>query len=329
MIDSICPYLGMEEDAETALAFPSATNCCYREGKPLPVSFSIQRNYCLTTAYVGCPTYLHQTPPPSDNRPGAIEKPKPAGKPGAQRTPPAARQRAVSNRTLIGLVVLLALLLTVGGVVWGKTLFGEGLGQPGFLAGLFGEATASPTVRAVVRTTLTPLPGTSTPPRVVLWTQTATQKAAKTTLTPTGSPSGSSTPTRAAKTQESTTAASTPTATVCGAPGGWVFYTVRQGDTLSSLSRVFGVPVAQLQTANCMGSSTQLYAGSQIYAPSAYPTNVPPTPTRTLVSPSDTPKPPRPTLTNTPVAENTATLATTPAPTLTLPAEPTLTEIPE
>jgi LysM repeat protein len=83
--------------------------------------------------------------------------------------------------------------------------------------------------------------------------------------------------------QPATTAVvvSWPTATpyVCGVPWGWVPYTVRPGDTLSSLSRAYGVTVFDLQKANCLGTTTLIYTGQVLYVPNVptvtpYPTAI-------------------------------------------------------
>jgi LysM repeat protein len=65
----------------------------------------------------------------------------------------------------------------------------------------------------------------------------------------------------------------TQTSPPCGAPDGWVTYVVRKGDTLFHLAQAYGVTIAELQQANCMGNSSLLHTGQQIY--------VPPGPTRT------------------------------------------------
>lgn len=57
------------------------------------------------------------------------------------------------------------------------------------------------------------------------------------------------------------------TAYPCGAPWGWVTYIVQSGDTLSSLSRAFGVSISELQNANCLGSSVLIYAGQALNVP--------------------------------------------------------------
>ena len=85
-----------------------------------------------------------------------------------------------------------------------------------------------------------------------------------------------------------------PTVTVipCGPPAGWVRnYIVRRGDTLSSIARLYNTTYPRLQVANCMGSSTTIYAGQRLWVPNipirtpvpgvttipTFPTDTPPT----------------------------------------------------
>ena len=70
-----------------------------------------------------------------------------------------------------------------------------------------------------------------------------------------------------------------PTATKvpCGAPAGWILYTVQPGDNLYRLSRAYGITVADLQKANCMGTSTIIITGKKLYVPPWPP--IYPTPT--------------------------------------------------
>jgi LysM repeat protein len=85
----------------------------------------------------------------------------------------------------------------------------------------------------------------------------------------------SATPPAASSSSTSTTAAGTPrpsatpaaTRVACGAPSGWVVYIIQPGDTLYHLSQLYGVTVAALQKANCMGSSTALSAGRKLLVP--------------------------------------------------------------
>lgn len=109
-------------------------------------------------------------------------------------------------------------------------------------------------------------------------------------------------------------------------PWGWVPYTVRPGDTLSSIAYAFRVSVYQLQQANCLGASYQIYAGQVIYVPNVatqgpYPTYPPlPTPTPgTYTTPPTVPVTPYPTI------PGVTTTPSWPSPTPPLPPTPTPT----
>lgn len=64
-----------------------------------------------------------------------------------------------------------------------------------------------------------------------------------------------------------TSTPTTPVETTCGPPPGWVAYTVRSGDNLYRLAQNSDTTVADLQFANCLGSSTFIRTGEQIYVP--------------------------------------------------------------
>ena len=89
-----------------------------------------------------------------------------------------------------------------------------------------------------------------------------------------------------------------PTVTVvpCAPPAGWVRnYVVQRGDTLFSIALSYNITYPQLQRANCMGSSTTIYAGQRLWVPNV-PTRTPvpgltivpdiPTSTPTLLPPT-------------------------------------------
>ena len=108
--------------------------------------------------------------------------------------------------------------------------------------------------------------------------------------------------------------------TTCGAPYGWVNYYVVSGDTLFNISLRYGVTVAQLQSANCMGSSYSIQAGQSLKVP--YVIISTPKPTLTGAPTATT----HPTITypsSTPAASPTAQPTAVP-PTL----EPTNTAVP-
>jgi LysM repeat protein len=55
-----CTSLGLSDDADTSLAYPSNWNCCYRS---LPVTsprFNHQEEFCLSGKYLECPVFLSQ-----------------------------------------------------------------------------------------------------------------------------------------------------------------------------------------------------------------------------------------------------------------------------
>jgi LysM repeat protein len=71
--------------------------------------------------------------------------------------------------------------------------------------------------------------------------------------------------------------------------GGRRTYTVRPGDTLSSIALRFGVSVAELQQVNNIRDEDQIFVGQELVIPASSTVSQPPTPTRTYtVQPGDT-----------------------------------------
>jgi LysM repeat protein len=129
----------------------------------------------------------------------------------------------------------------------------------------------------------------------------------------------------------------TATAVPCGAPGGWVPYTVINGDTLYNLGQRYRVTVADLQIANCLGTSTYLQAGKPIKVPFVPTSTTAPSATLVSVPSSTFTLPPTvtatqlvlvPTQTSTPTSTPTDVPTDTPTATLTAPATPTVTPTP-
>ncbi|MFZ5810130.1 MAG: LysM peptidoglycan-binding domain-containing protein [Chloroflexota bacterium] len=123
------------------------------------------------------------------------------------------------------------------------------------------------------------------------------------TVSPTELPSSTvtSTPTETAAPRKRKPTSTEATAR-CGPPASWVIYKVRQGDTLYSISQRTGASIAALQLANCMGTSTTVRTGQNIYVPhlpqGPAPTKKPPAtkkPPKTIIPPGTpipvTPKP--------------------------------------
>jgi len=77
----------------------------------------------------------------------------------------------------------------------------------------------------------------------------------------------------------------TVTVVPCGPLPGYVRrYVVQRGDTLSSIARLYGIPYTTLQRANCMGSSTTIYAGQLLWVPNIIiPTRFPTIPGVTVI----------------------------------------------
>lgn len=92
-----------------------------------------------------------------------------------------------------------------------------------------------------------------------------------------------------------------PTVTVipCGPPAGYVRrHVVQPGDNLFRIALSYGITYPQLQRANCMGSSTTIYAGQLLWVPNI-PTRTPVPgvtiiPTFRTATPSNTPVTPVP-----------------------------------
>jgi LysM repeat protein len=85
-----------------------------------------------------------------------------------------------------------------------------------------------------------------------------------------------------------------PTVTVipCGPPAGYVKrYVVQRGDTLYSVAILYRITYPTLQRANCMGSSTTIYAGQLLWVPNIIVASRTPVPGVTVIPsfPSATP----------------------------------------
>jgi LysM repeat protein len=101
-----------------------------------------------------------------------------------------------------------------------------------------------------------------------------------------------------------------PTVTIipCGHPAGWVrTHVVQAGDNLYRIALSYGLSYPQLQRANCMGSSTTIYAGQRLWVPNI-PTRTP-VPGVTIIPdfPTETPS-----ATNTTIPATSTNTATEP-----------------
>ena len=103
----------------------------------------------------------------------------------------------------------------------------------------------------------------------------------------------------------------------------WVLYTIKLGDTLSSIAARVDISVNELKRANCLVSDT-IYAGNQLRVPFLPPPPLPPPthtrtptglpPTSTGAPPSDTPSGEPPTSTSLPPSDTPLPPSDTPLP---------------
>jgi hypothetical protein len=56
-----CPFIGLDQDAETVMAFPTFRNRCHRLHPAQRVRPDYQRTHCLTFAHRHCPVLLGQS----------------------------------------------------------------------------------------------------------------------------------------------------------------------------------------------------------------------------------------------------------------------------
>lgn len=182
----VCPHLGLMDDAETSLAFPSIWNNCHRARPIASPKIKHQGEFCLCANYRECPVYLSQQTLPL---PVNVRAPR-------------VRANPSQNNFWRNLAIALMLIVVFLAAGWGLML-------QNLLPFGFGKAT--PTAVAFVTWTPTPIPpsltvtASSTPTR----TRTATSSPA---------PSGSVTVTRTPTSTPTSTRTSTPTQTATRTP---------------------------------------------------------------------------------------------------------------
>jgi len=268
-----CPFIGLDQDAKTAMSFPTMLNRCHRFQPAQSVRLDYQGTHCLTFAHRHCPVLLE---------------------PSVTTLPPEIAVTSAKRRSVFVIlgaasifILLAGAFLLFGGWQWTSAndwFFDSGSAQPQQeminTPGVLQANPKQPTPTATkVPSLFAPLVGN--PARVVEATATL------------ASPTSTSTP------QNTITLEPTPASTLkqCNPPVGWVVYTVRSGDTLASISQAAGVTVAELREANCLETSLSIWVGQELYVPNRISSFPSPFPTSTS----------RPTLTNTPTALPTDT----------------------
>lgn len=241
MATKTCPHLGRRDDPSTLFNYPSVGNYCHHVRPLAPPHEEHQAQYCLSGQFQQCPVYQI---PAGKHLPPSLqlqtqEWDEPVAPPLLNRFP--LRQWGIL--LALGIIILLSAILYVFVANWDTLI-----------------VPASPVLTSTLipthpLPTLTPFP-LGGPPTLTNPTSNLPE------LTPTRS---LSTTLPASPTQDLILLLPSPTN--CLHPADWVWYTIQPGDTLSSISRVTGVSVSQLQQANCMGSSTQLITGQNLSVP--------------------------------------------------------------
>lgn len=136
-----CPHLGLADDPQTALAYPSEWNLCYHCRPARPADLEHQSRYCLAPGHSACPIFLAA---------GG------AAMPAALRLQATRRSR---RRPAIVFALLALLALTLGGAAW----MAERARQEARYLGTSAVETAVMLhLQPVAGDTDTPLAGTST-----------------------------------------------------------------------------------------------------------------------------------------------------------------------
>jgi LysM repeat protein len=55
---TICPYIGLYDDSDTSISYPSEHNYCHCFANVEPISLDHQQTFCLGPAYQGCPILI-------------------------------------------------------------------------------------------------------------------------------------------------------------------------------------------------------------------------------------------------------------------------------
>ena len=217
MSASVCPYLGLLDDPDAHLNYPSFENRCYATIARESIPLSEQSVFCLGGQYKSCPRYmaLHGPPQPEPNTVEAGPMPPPASAANMQQSsapvpvyapypiqPPARQGKDWSMAMIIGGTLLTILLCTgaAAGYFSMKALFKTVLSPTPTVAVAEGSATppvamppAGGSITPTPLITGSPIPtetptSSEAPPGEQTPTPTFTPVATQPTVTPGGSP---------------------------------------------------------------------------------------------------------------------------------------------
>ncbi|MBI5965731.1 MAG: LysM peptidoglycan-binding domain-containing protein [Chloroflexi bacterium] len=105
-----CPSLGLLDDAETSLAFPSIWNCCYRSRPIAPPKLKYQEEFCLCENHRECPLFLSGQAAPL---PGHIRAPR-----GRKK-----RVKKFLWRTLFVFLIVIGVVSALAWNIWDQGVF--------------------------------------------------------------------------------------------------------------------------------------------------------------------------------------------------------------
>lgn len=82
-----CPHIGLGDDPQSLMAYPSLHNYCYRIEEPKPVKLDYQQHYCLTTEHNRCVVFQRgELPSPQVEKEISAKSPA-QGKPAINHSP--------------------------------------------------------------------------------------------------------------------------------------------------------------------------------------------------------------------------------------------------
>lgn len=251
----LCPFLATASGTWRA-AFPAREHECAAVAPTVPLAMEKQRRLCLTEAYRTCATFVAGTELRARIAGGAAatqsRRPVPSTTPvlleRARSSVPLPMALPDTNRAS-GQVLLVALLV-IAFVAIAIARFGS--------SGSAGIASSSPSASPVVSGLVLATDGKPTASPSAVPTPSSTPAA-----TPRPSPSPSSVPTPSPS-PKPTTVPATPRSTPSQ---GTRTYTVKFGDTLSSIAQKFGVTVAAIQQLNGIKDPRLIHPGEVLQIP--------------------------------------------------------------
>ena len=150
--ESLCPFLGLAQDSQTSLSYPSSWNVCHHSKPFATPTLFFQRSFCFSENHCTCPVYARTQ-----------REPLPPGIRLQVKKPPV--QRRIVLTILLGAVLV---LLGGAGTLWGLQNHSRHAGSLVVITNSptsspAPSATALPSPTASLADTDTPVPPSPTP----------------------------------------------------------------------------------------------------------------------------------------------------------------------